>query len=128
MSSLAEIRDLVSQFLVGSIEAKDLADRFEPLLDAVEDSVDSDGSNLAKQVELRIARFFDGYISEVSLRVQLNSLFPPPTMSPVVYIQDEIIQSASISEQRVPFEVSGALSPEFGVEVSANQMLSLITV
>ena len=56
MSSLAEIRDLVSQFLVGSIEAKDLADRFEPLLDAVEDSVDSDGSNLAKQVELRIAR------------------------------------------------------------------------
>lgn len=128
MSSLAQIRGLVAQFLAGSVEVKEFADRFDLLLEAAEDSADCDASNLAKQVELRIARFLDGYISEVSLRVQLNALFPPVSMAPIVYVQEAVIPSKSSASQSVPFVFSGALSPEFGTETQANQQLSLITV
>ena len=126
MSSLAQIRDLVSKFLDGSIESKEFADRFEPLLEAVEDSADIDASNLAKQIELRIARFIDGYISEVSLRVQLHALVPPPSLTPIIFIQAELIPSAAAAECRLPFSPSGAFSPKFGPETPANPKLSLI--
>jgi len=115
MASLAQIRDLVSDFLLGSIEANELADRFEPMLESAEDAGEINALELANGIELRLARFFDGYISESSLRVQLNSLIPTPSAAPLIFVQNLVI-SAELPDggAQSPFTVTGALSPSFG--------------
>lgn len=129
MSLLAQIRSLVSEFMSGSIEAKDLADRLELLLEAAESASDSDALSLANQVELRIARFVDGYISEVSLRVQLYGLVPPSSTAPIVSVEQVSILSEDESvNSHSPFSASGALSPAFGVETPANIDMTLVQI
>jgi len=115
MASLAQIRDVVSEFLFGSIEANELAERFEPMLEGAEHAGEINALELANNVELRLARFFDGYISESSLRVQLNSLIPTPSAAPLIFVQNLVI-SAELPNggQQSSVAVTGALSPSFG--------------
>jgi hypothetical protein len=74
MSVARKIEDLVSNYILGSIKVQELADRFEEFCKSAES--EPEAANLAHGVEARIARYFEGFIPEESLRLELNDIVP----------------------------------------------------
>lgn len=76
MAFANQIRDLVSNYLFASVAVRDLGEQLDSAIEAAEAANDAEGMALGDLVDLRIARYFEGYISEESLRLQLNDVVP----------------------------------------------------
>lgn len=71
MASVQNIRDLVSNYISGSISAADFANSFTPVLGDAVASKEESVKDLALAVHAEISQFFNGLSSENEMRLRL---------------------------------------------------------
>lgn len=110
MVSVQEIRNLVSACVLGSINEGDFARRFGSIFRAVHRAGDDhEAIALVNQVDSCVCRYFDGFMSQSSFRVELNRIVPTIKVTHIPTFSIDFFQHGSPS-QAVPVSVTGSYS------------------
>lgn len=85
MASAQELRELVSQYLIGSIDLPEFASRFAVFFYDVEDCGDDRAIQFSYRIESQLAKQSEGIISTLVLRNSLAKLIEAATSQHVMF-------------------------------------------